>query len=286
LKRRLFFCQREAVETVIYLAELRMPGKSRRTGFQKFSLADEDLEKLLRGERPAFELASPDYFPKLVDQPAERDLLSLVRLGCKMATGSGKTVVMAMLIAWAFCNRARNPASREYPNGVLVCCPNLTVKERLQVLRPEYPDNYYEEFDIVPQKYRPLLSTGKVLVTNWHAFAPESEHKEGDRNYAVVDKGPETPDAFARRVLGDLYDRLPIMVLNDEGHHCWRPAPFELTREENGKGANGESLSAEERKELQAEAEEATVWVDGLDRLNNALREADGGSCDDRGIAL
>ncbi|MEX2138347.1 MAG: hypothetical protein WD894_03750 [Pirellulales bacterium] len=287
LKRRLFFCQREAVETVIYLAELRISGKSRRTGFHKFALSDMDLEKLLRGERPAFELASPDYYPKLVDQPADKGLLPLVRLGCKMATGSGKTVVMTMLIAWAFCNRARNPASRQYPNAVLVCCPNLTVKERLQVLRPEYPDNYYEEFDIVPQKYRPLLSTGKVLVTNWHAFAPESEHKEGDRNYAVVNKGPETPDTLARRVLGDLYDRLPIMVLNDEGHHCWRPAPFELTDEENGKAANGEPLSAEERKELQAEAEEATVWIEGLDRLNNALRDANGGKHDgEHGIAL
>jgi type III restriction enzyme len=132
----------------------------------------------------------------------------------------GKTVVMAMLIAWAFCNRAMNPRSQVFPNAVLVCCPNLTVKERLQVLRPEHPENYYAAFDIVPLKYRPLLQTGKVLVTNWHAFQPESEHKEGDRNWAVVDKGPETTKAFARRILGDLAERMPIMVPNDEGHHC------------------------------------------------------------------
>ncbi len=81
-----------------------------------------------------------------------------------MATGSGKTVNMAMLIAWGFCNRGVNRESREFLSAVLVCCPNLTVKERLQVLRPEHPANYYAEFDIVPPKYRSLLQTGKVLV--------------------------------------------------------------------------------------------------------------------------
>jgi len=254
LPRRLFFCQKEAVETIIYLAELRMPGKQSRTGFRNFELLQADLEKMLRGERPSPELAIADYFPTLLDKPADTSLLPLRRLGCKMATGSGKTVVMAMLITWAFCNRGVNPASKEYPNAVLVCCPNLTIKERLQVLRPENPENYYDAFDLVPTKYRPLLQGGKVLVENWHRFLPESEHKEGASTYAVVDKGPETPETFARRILGDLYDRMPIMVLNDEGHHCWRPAPVD------------EKLSKEERDE----AEEATVWVGGLDRLNNA----------------
>jgi type III restriction enzyme len=144
---------------------------------------------------------------------------------------------------------------------VLVCCPNLTVKERLQVLRPEHPANYYAEFDIVPPKYRSLLQIGKVLVTHWHGFAPESEHKDGDRNYPVVNKGPETRDVFVRRVLGkDTSERLPILVLNDEGHHCWRP---------KANTEHGASLTAEERQALKDEAEEARVWLDGLDRINN-----------------
>ncbi len=259
---RLFFCQRESVETIIYLAELRMTGKSSRTGFQKFSLGEDDLQRLLGGERPSFQTTqSTNFLPALVDRPFAGGLLPLRRLGCKMATGSGKTVVMAMLIAWAFCNRGQNPHSAEFPHAVLVCCPNLTVKERLQVLRPEYPENYYAAFDIVPLKYRPLMQSGKVLVTNWHAFAPESEHKEGDRNYAVVNKGPETPDTFARRLLGELYERMPLMVLNDEGHHCWRPAPNKNEDEE---------LTGEEKRELAEEVQEATLWVEGLDRLNNA----------------
>lgn len=215
----------------------------------------------MQGIRPTFDLPQADYFPTLVDIPADASLLPLRRLGCKMATGAGKTVVMAMLITWAFCNRGINPQSREFPHAVLICCPNLTVKERLQVLRPDRQDNYYAAFDLVPVKYRPLLQKGKVLITNWHAFAPESEHKEGDRTYAVVNKGPETPAVFARRVLGDLTDRMPIMVLNDEGHHCWRPAP----------DANVKSLAGDEKADFEAEVQEATVWIDGLDRLNNAL---------------
>jgi len=267
-ERRLFFCQRESVETIIYLAELRIPGKSSRTGFQNFNLSDEDLKRLLCAERPSFH-ATGDYYPTLADLPADASLMLLRRLGCKMATGSGKTVVMAMLIAWAFCNRAQNPQTKEFPNGVFVCCPNLTVKERLQVLRPENPNNYYAEFDIVPEKYRTLMHTGKVLVENWHRLAEESEHKEGDATYAVVNKGPETPETLARRVLGDLYERMPIMVLNDEGHHAWRP-PATIYAEE---------LSAEEKKVLEDEAREATVWIDGLDQINNALSG-------DRGISF
>lgn len=237
--RRLFFCQREAVETVIYLAEI-----------------------LRSGKRPRFnpQFAASDL-SRLVDAPANPDLLPLTRFGCKMATGSGKTVVMAMLIAWAFCNRGRNPGDERFPNAVLVCCPNLTVKERLQVLRPERPDNYYAAFDIVPAKLRPLMQNGKVIVENWHGFAPESEHAEGGKSYTVVNKGAETTEAFARRVLGDLYERMPIMVLNDEAHHCYRPAP--LSDEQR------KSLSPEELKRAQAENEEATVWIEGLDKLNN-----------------
>jgi len=268
--RRLFFCQLEAVETIIYLAELRIPGKSSRTGFKNFELTDDNLQLLLKGEKPTFDLSNPSFFPTLLDRPSDGTLLPLRRLGCKMATGSGKTVVMAMLIAWAFCNRGTNRFSLEFPDAVLVCCPNLTVKERLQVLRPENPANYYAAFDLVPVNYRPLLQCGKVLVANWHGFAPESEHKEGDKSYAVVNKGPETPETLARRVLGDLFDRLPIMVLNDEGHHCWRPAPAgqEPADDAPAKGRRKDTTK-DEAEELEKEAAEARVWLAGLDWINN-----------------
>ena len=231
--RRLFFCQVEAVETLIYIAEIRMGGK--RTAF-----------------RPRFEDAD---IAKLVDDPLDADLPPLTRLGCKMATGSGKTVVMAMLIAWAFCNRGQLPSDERFPSAALAVCPNLTIRERLQVLRPDNPANYYEEFDLVPTQLRPFLQGGKVLITNWHRFAPESEHSEGGRSYAVVNKGPESADAFARRVLGDLYGRGPVMVLNDEGHHAYRPLYADTTQK---------GFSADERREAKTQNEEATVWVQGL----------------------
>ena len=203
--RRLFFCQLEAAETVIFLNEIRLAGRRPRFTPQ---FTDEHLDRLR-------------------DLPADPSLLPLTRLGLKMATGSGKTVVMAMLMAWAFCNRGQVSSDERFPAAALIVCPNLTIKERLQVLRPENPNNYFAEFDLVPAAMRPLLHRGKVLVTNWHLFAPESEHVEGGRSYTVVNKGPESPDAFARRVLGDLYDHAPILVMNDEGHHAWRPKPAE-----------------------------------------------------------
>lgn len=234
--RRLFFCQLEAVETIVYLAEIRTGGK--RTRFTP-TFAEADLAQL-------------------VDEPAEAGLDPLTRFGCKMATGSGKTVVMAMLISWALCNRGKVASDERFPSAVLVCCPNLTVRERLQVLRPEDADNYYAAFDLVPTTLRPLLAAGKVLVTNWHRFAPEGEHVEGGKSYAVVNKGPESPEAFARRVLGDLYDRAPIMVLNDEGHHAYRPAPpVDKTEQEAAKAAA-------------SDREAATIWISGLDRINDA----------------
>jgi type III restriction enzyme len=292
--RKLFFCQCEAVETLIYLAEMRIPGRTSKTGFKKFALSDENLQRLLKGERPKSDgeveldrddgrrvkvepfkdLATAKFYPTLADPPWDSQLLPLQRMGCKMATGSGKTVVMALLISWAFCNRGVNPNSTEFPNAVLVCCPNLTVKERLQVLRPDNPDNYYAAFDLVPVNLRPHLQKGKVLIENWHKFSPESEHKEGDKSYAVVNKGPETPETLARRVLGDLYDRLPIMVLNDEGHHCWRPAAPDKRVEEVDtakRGKKRQDLDKDEAKELEEQANEARVWLQGLDWINNCL---------------
>lgn len=269
--RRLFFCQLEAVETVIYLLELRIPGRSSRTGFSKFECTDEDVKKLLRGERPDFKLSSAEFFPKLLDQPADATALGLRRLGCKMATGSGKTVVMSMLVAWAFCNRGRNPSSREFPSAVLICAPNLTVKNRLQVLRPDAAKNYYDEFDVVPTRYRDYLNAGKVLVTNWHVFGKKSPNSEGGVSYRVVDKGEEDARAFTLDRLGDLAQRLPILVLNDEGHHCWRPKV--------GTASEVVGDTREEKKAFEREVEEARVWLDGLDRINNAGLLGDGQPC-------
>lgn len=252
--RRLFFCQLEAVETIVYINEILAAGKHIRW---TPAVSREDFQRLCTGEKPSFlPPTALNVFPSLIDVPNEAGLQPLRRYGCKMATGSGKTVVMAMLLAWAFCNRGRVAGDERFPAAALAVCPNLTIKERLQVLRPDHEKNYYDEFDLVPSQLRPLLNAGKVLVTNWHQFAPESEHHESGKSYQVVNKGKEGAEAFARRVLGDLYEAGPLMVLNDEAHHAYRPALVE----ESAK------LSAEEK----AEREEATVWISGLDKINQA----------------
>lgn len=250
--RRLFFCQLEAVETVLYLEEILRAGKRPRWMPR---LAPEEFRALCEGKnpRPADWVAKVAQHPKLADVPHDKALSAIPRYACKMATGSGKTVVMAMLIAWAFCNRGSKPADPRYPRRVLVLCPNLTIRERLAVLRPGAAGNYYEEFDLVPAPMRPELAKGKVLVANWHLLNRESpEIRVGTAK--VGDLGEETPEAFARARLGDLWDDEPLMVLNDEGHHAYRPAAVTA------------KLTEEEKREREA----ATVWVEGLDRINAA----------------
>ena len=252
--RRLFFCQLEAVETILYLQEILALGK--RTSW-RLRLARDEVEALREGRnpRPLEWVTTVAQHPKLADFPNEPDSKPLPRYACKMATGAGKTVVMSMLIAWAFCNRGTKPADPRYPRRVLVVCPNLTIRERLSVLRPGDPGNYYEKFDIVPSSMRQQLAKGKVLVTNWHRFSPEAETISVG-GVQVGRLGEETPEAFARTRLGDLWDDEPLMVLNDEGHHAYRPAPVD---EET-------KLSVEEK----TDREEATVWVSGLDKINAA----------------
>jgi len=250
--RRLFFCQLEAVETIIYLEEILGAGQRTRN---RPRLTTRDFHKLREGQNPRPDewVAKVAQHPKLADLPSEPWGLPIPRYACKMATGAGKTVVMAMLIAWAFCNRTAVPGNPRFPRRVLVVCPNLTIKERLNVLHPGAADNYYQRFDIVPSSLRPELAKGMVLVTNWHWFNPAPEVVTAG-GMVVSRLGEETDEAFARKRLGDLFEDEPLMVLNDEGHHAWRP------RDGNGK------LSAEEAAERQT----ATVWVDGLDRINAA----------------
>jgi type III restriction enzyme len=123
----------------------------------------------------------------------------LLRYACKMATGSGKTVVMGMLIAWSVLNKLHNPQDRRFSDAVLVVCPNLTVKERLAVLYPNRPGNYYEAFDLVPRSLLKLLGEGKYSITNWQALAPKEDPRR-----SVVRRGRESDWAFCKRVLRDL----------------------------------------------------------------------------------
>jgi type III restriction enzyme len=216
--RRFFFCQLEAVETLIWLTE---------------SPAAERVGIEIPGDGGDF-----------------------IRQCCKMATGTGKTIVMAMVIAWHLLNKVANPQDARFSKNVLVVAPGLTVKNRLAVLQPAGADNYYEAFNIVPSSLLDNLRQGKVLVRNWHALAWESEEQLKKRK--TVDKrGAKSDEAYTREVLGDMAGARNILVINDEAHHAWR-----VNWEAEGKYLR--------QRDLKDSAEEATVWIGGLDRLHRA----------------
>jgi type III restriction enzyme len=215
--RRLFFCQLEAIETLIWLTE-----------------------------SPASERVG-------VEIPSDGG--EFTRLCSKMATGSGKTIVMAMLIAWQVLNKAANPSDARFSKHILVLAPGLTVKSRLEVLLPENPTNFYSDFRIIPPGLEDKVRQGqtcRVLVRNWHKLDWETE--EQIRKKRSVDKrGPKSDEAYVREVLGEMASAQNIVVINDEAHHAWRVPPKVR-------------IPGVSREEL----EEATKWIGGLDRIHRA----------------
>ena len=209
---RFFFCQMEAIETLIWLTE------------------------------------APNDQKVGVEIPLDGGPFR--RLCSKMATGSGKTVVMAMLIAWQILNKVTYPQDARFSKYVFVVAPGLTVKSRLQVLLPSSADNYYDEFNVVPVGLKEKLRQGKVLIRNWHALQWESEEKLAKKK-SVDKRGVKSNEAYVREVLGDMAGAANIMVINDEAHHAWR-----VPAESKVKGVK------------KAELEEATIWVSGLDRIH------------------
>ena len=212
--RRFFFCQVEAVETLIWLLEAPA------------------------AERVGLHIPS--------------DGGGFQRLCAKMATGSGKTVVMAMLIAWQVLNKVAHPQDRRFSRNVLVIAPGLTVKSRLAVLKPAHPENYYEAFRILPPALLDKLRQGRVAVRNWHALNWETEERI-NRRRSVDKRGAKSDEAYVREVLGDMAAARDLLVINDEAHHAWRVAGRARIK---GIG--------------KAAIDEATKWVGGLDRIHRA----------------
>ena len=212
--RRFFFCQLEAVETLIWLTEA-----------------------------PAADKVG-------IEVPSDGG--EFKRLCSKMATGSGKTVVMAMLIAWHALNKAAYPQDTRFAKNVLVVAPGLTVRSRLAVLEPSHPENYYEAFRVVPSHMLDKLRQGKVIIRNWHALNWETD-EQIYRRRSVDKRGAKSDEAYVRDVLGEMSRTRNLLVINDEAHHAWRtPAGSRI------------------RGVTRAEVDEATKWVGGLDRIHRA----------------
>jgi Type III restriction enzyme, res subunit len=177
------------------------------------------------------------------------------RLCNKMATGAGKTTVMAMIITWQVLNALTYPKrNKDFSRAVFIVAPGLTVKERLQVLMPS-AGSYYDEFDLCPSEaLRQKLNQAEVLIENWHTLMPL---KDVDRS--VVKKGRESDEAFTRRVLGKLAAHKDIIVINDEAHHAYRKPP-EV------------KISKKQAAEQGIDLDEATRWIEGLDRIHKTRR--------------
>jgi type III restriction enzyme len=91
----------------------------------------------------------------------------LTRLALKLATGAGKTTVMALLIAWQTINAVRKPGSKNFTRGFLVVAPGLTIKDRLRVLQPNDPESYYASRELVPHDLLEDVSRAKIVITNY-----------------------------------------------------------------------------------------------------------------------
>jgi type III restriction enzyme len=293
-QQRLFFAQLEAAETIVFLTEARID--------------------FLQGiEIP---------FDEISEERKAEGYQSFRRFALKMATGTGKTTVMGMLAAWSILNKVNDRGDGRFSDTVLVVCPNVTIRNRLQELDPSCGEaSLYRTRDLVPPHLMPDLNKGRVLVTNWHVFEPQSPYAGGisakvnkagvpiqkkefiwiggktttarGRRYLTLEelqrqvaaglitvleeerdkqgnlkrvqvesvKYIESDTALVNRVLGrEIGSKQNILVFNDEAHHAYRirkPEP-----EEDEEDLFGEKEESEEF------FKEATVWVDGLDKIH------------------
>lgn len=179
-----------------------------------------------------------------------------------MATGSGKTVVMAMLIAWHTLNKLANSQDARFSDAFLIVTPGITIRDRLRVLLPTDPQNFYRSMDIVPADQQENLNRAKVLITNFHTFKQRELNNAGKITKQILKADQtsaftETPDQMVRRACRELGNKKNIIVLNDEAHHCYRRKP----------DGPEEKLSGEDRREAQKRDEEARIWISGLEAV-------------------
>src|SRR5713226_9312324 len=236
---RPFFCQVEAVETVIWLTEVApQSGKAGKGILEHLANANND--------------ANPE----------------LMRLALKLATGAGKTTVMAMLIAWQTINAVRRPQSKRFTRGFLVVTPGITIKDRLRVLQPNDPDSYYASRELVPGDMLDEVNRAKIVITNYHAFKLREriDLSKGGRSL-LQGRGEElqtleTEGQMLQRVMPELMGVKNILVLNDEAHHCYR--------EKVGSDEERE-LKGDEKEEVEQNKEAARLWISGLEAVSRKL---------------
>lgn len=213
-----FFCQLDAIETIIWLTE------------------------------------APDADKVGIDIPGDGG--DFHRICTKMCTGSGKTTVMAMLIAWHVCNKVAYPQDTRFSKNILIVAPGITVKNRLKVLQFGGQNNYYVLFSIVPSSMLQDLRQGRILIIHWRELSWDTD-EELAKKKSVDKRGALSDEAYTRKILGEMKNARNILVINDEAHHAWRKNPEVKI-----------SLKGQDKKDYVQNEEQATVWISGLDRIN------------------
>ncbi len=235
---RPFFCQIEAVETLIWLTEVAPNDKAAKRYLEHLDNANQD--------------ANPE----------------LTRLALKLATGAGKTTVMAMIIAWQTVNAVRRPNSKKFTRGFLIVTPGITIKDRLRVLQPNDPDSYYASRELVPNDMLGDVERAKIVITNYHAFKLRERMDLSKGGRALLQgRGPElmtleTEGQMLQRVMPDLMGLKNILAINDEAHHCYRERP---SIDEEG------DLKGDDKQEADKNNEAARLWISGLEAVNRQL---------------
>ena len=245
--QKLFFCQREAVETAIYFNEI----------------ADFDPNvgrDLLRQLNERCESVSELYENVLP------------RTAFKMATGTGKTVVMAMLILYNYLNKKANVQDTRFADHFLIVAPGITIRDRLGVLYidekhyryEEDASDYYHKRGLIPRQYEGQLGglNAAITIVNYHQLEPQAftgkktSPLDGKLAYQsdngmVRQNDKESYANVLSRVLGRLPKTKRIVVINDEAHHCYLPKAY------------GRKTSKEE----ETDNAKAMVWYEGLRQL-------------------
>lgn len=195
---------------------------------------------------------------------------ALFRLAMKMATGSGKTTVMAMLIAWQTINAARRE-TKNFSRAFLVVAPGITIKDRLRVLQPSEPGNYYDTREIVPPEMLPEIRRAEIVITNYHSFQlretlamPKAARSFLQGNDPEPVRTIETDSQMLDRACGKLLRFERVNVINDEAHHCYR---HKVGGDDEG------ALTGEERKEAEQNEEAARLWINGVEALDRHLKK-------------
>jgi type III restriction enzyme len=238
--QRPFFCQVEAIETAIWLTEVA-PKLGKRA------------EKFWAHIEGANAQANPE----------------LLRIALKLATGAGKTTVMAMLIAWQTVNAVRHPNSKHFSRGFLIIAPGITIRDRLRVLMPNDPDSYYKSRELVPSDMLADIDRAKIVITNYHAFKLRERMEVSKGTRAAIEgwRGEtlqtlETEGQMIQRVMPELMGLKNVVVLNDEAHHCYR---------ERAQNDDVEDLKGEEKDEAKKNNEAARLWISGIEAVKRKL---------------